>query len=65
MRLPYKGKSSQGLAFIGKTRILKQNIGKLVFYTNSPPNHYISRLHNMDYWIFHVMFALYINTKPL
>jgi len=57
MRLPCQGKSTQGLAFVGRLVILNQNIGKLVFYTNSPPNHYIRGLHYMDYWIIHVMFA--------
>ena len=57
MKQPYQGKYTQGSAFIGKLGILSQNIGKLVFYTNSPPNHYISGLNNVEYWIFHVMFA--------
>ena len=57
MKQPYQGKYTQGSAFIGKLGILSQNIGKLVFYTNSPPNHYISGLNNVEYWIFHIMFA--------
>ena len=46
--LPYQGKPTRASAFVGKHRILTQNIGKLVFYTNSPPNHYTEKVEHVD-----------------